>query len=308
MPQRAARVTVVGESLVDLLWPAGSRQATAVAGGSPANVAVGLHRLARPVTLVTCWGDDPPGELVAARLAETGVPVIRAPAATARTTVALACLDRDGSASYDFLATWDPAGLPVPEDTAVLHTGSLATILEPGAARVIALCEEQRARGRTVAADLNVRPAVQPDREVYLAACLRLAATADVLKASDEDLAFLLPGLAPAQAARRLLASEPSPALAVVTLGAAGALAVTPTGETHVPAPAVTVADTVGAGDAFQAALLDSLAAAGGSPPAGPDGLRRLLTRAARAAALTCTRTGPEPPTLADLESAAPGA
>lgn len=294
------RVTVVGEALVDLLWRRGAQEARAVPGGSPANVAVGLHRLGRPVTLVTTWGDDPPGELVRDHLAGIGVEVRRAATDSGRTAVALAFLDDGGAASYDFLATWDPRELPMPTDTTVVHTGSLAIVVEPGASRVLALCREQRRLGRTVVGDLNVRPAVQPDRDAYRAACRRLADTADVVKASDEDLAWLCPGAQPAEAARELLAHGPR--LVVVTLGGAGALAVTPDTEVRVPAPAVTVVDTVGAGDTFQAALLDAVAQRGG-PPAGP-ALAEELARCATAAAVTCTRIGADPPSRAELAEA----
>ncbi|MFD5320263.1 carbohydrate kinase [Streptomyces sp. NPDC127098] len=293
-----ARVTVVGEALVDLLWKTGARDVHAAPGGSPANVAVGLRRLGRPTTLLTSWGEDPPGELVRAHLAETGLTVRRVPADTDRTIVALAYLGVDGAARYDFLASWDPRELPVPEDTAVLHTGSLAVVIEPGASRVLELCRQRRAAGTTVAADLNVRPAVQPDRGAYLEAARRLAASVDVLKASDEDLAWLFPGTEPADAARTLLAAGPR--LVVVTLGARGALAVTSGHEVGVAAPAVTVVDTIGAGDTFQAALLDSIAERG-APPVAPDELSTVLRRCATAAAITCTRIGADPPTREEL-------
>ena len=295
------QVTVVGEALVDLLWPAGERELRAAPGGSPANVAVGLHRLERQVTLLTAWGDDPPGELVRAHLAGTGVAVRRLPTESGRTTVALAYLGADGAASYDFLAVWDPVAFPVPEDTAVLHTGSLAVAIEPGASRVFELCRAQRARGVTVAADLNVRPAVLPDREAYRRLADRLAGSVEVLKASEEDLAWLYPEEGPAQAARRLLRAGPR--LVVVTLGAEGALAVTGDGgpgEVRVPAPAVTVADTVGAGDTFQAALLDAVLSDGG-PPVTAERLSAVLTRCTQAAALACTRVGADPPRRAEL-------
>ncbi|MDB1089754.1 carbohydrate kinase [Streptomyces sp. ACA25] len=295
------RVTVVGETLVDLLWPAGAREVRAVAGGSPANVAVGLHRLGRPVTLVTTWGDDAPGRFVGAHLAGIGVDVRRVPAGDPRTTVALASLDAGGAADYDFLTHWDPQELNVPADTAVLHTGSLAVVVEPGAARVLELCERERAQGRSVAADLNVRPAVQPDPDAYRTAAGRLAAVTEVLKASDEDLAWLFPGLDPAEAARSLLARGPR--LVVVTLGAEGALAVTAGHDVQVRAPHIDVVDTVGAGDTFQAALLDSLAERGG-PPSSRDGLAATLARCVTAAALNCARTGADPPTRAELQAA----
>lgn len=296
------RVTVVGESLVDLIWRRGAEHVVPVPGGSPANVAVGLHRLGRPTTLVTLWGDDPPGELVAQHLESTGVPVHRVRGEADRTTLALAYLDDEGSATYDFLTAWDPSELPVPADTGVLHTGSLAVVVEPGASRVLQVCREFReGPGRRVVTDLNVRPAVQPDRDRYRRACLQLAGTSDVVKASDDDLAWLFPDTAPADAARTLLAEGPG--LVVVTLGGDGALAVSAAGEeVRVPAPRTTVADTIGAGDTFQASLLDAVADRG--VPASRAELEVVLTRCAVAAAVTCERVGANPPTRAELEGA----
>ncbi|MGK5530828.1 carbohydrate kinase family protein [Streptomyces sp. URMC 129] len=301
MTSRRTRVTVVGEALVDLLWRAGAREVHAAPGGSPANVAVGLHRLERPATLLTAWGDDPPGDLVRDHLAGTGVDVRRLPAGPGRTIVALAYVGQDGAATYDFLVSWDPRELTVPDDTGVLHTGSLAAVVEPGATRVLELCRAQRRAGRAVAADLNVRPAVQPDPDAYRAVAARLAGAVDVLKASDEDLAWLYPGQEAAVSARALLAAGPG--LVVVTLGGKGALAVTRDGdEVWVSAPSVSVVDTVGAGDTFQAALLDAIAEHGG-PPTGRDALAAVLTRCATAAAITCTRVGADPPTRAELSA-----
>jgi fructokinase len=301
MSEVPGRVTVIGESLVDLIWRPGAEHVVPVPGGSPANVAVGLHRLGRAATLVTVWGDDPPGELVRAHLEAIGVDVRRVAADAGRTTLAVAYLDGAGSATYDFLTAWDPRELPVPEDTAVLHTGSLATVVEPGASRVVKLCRELHGTaGLTVVTDLNVRPAVQPDREAYREACLRLAGVADVVKASDDDLDWLFPALKPAEAARVLLAEGPR--LVVVTLGAEGALAVTSAEEVRVPAPRTEVADTIGAGDTFQAALLDAIAAHG--VPHDPAELAAVLTRCTTAAAINCTRVGADPPTLAELTAA----
>jgi len=125
---------VIGEALVDLVWPTGTAHISPHPGGSPANVAVGLHRLGRQVTLMTSWGDDPPGELVSAYLDSTGVEVHRLPSASGRTTIALAYLDEaTGSARYAFLAAWDPVEIPIPPQTTLVRTGSLAAVVEPGA-------------------------------------------------------------------------------------------------------------------------------------------------------------------------------
>jgi hypothetical protein len=146
--------------------------------------------------------------------------VVRAAGVSGRSTLALAYLDVNGSATYDVVASWDPRRLEIPPDTAVLHTESLAIDLEPGASEVLRLCEEVRkGGGRAVVVDLNVHPGAQPDRDAHGAACMRLAGSADVVKASDEDLAWLFPGLEPLAAAWVVAAAGPR--LVVVTLGGA---------------------------------------------------------------------------------------
>jgi fructokinase len=307
------RIVVVGESLVDLVWHTAAGTVRPSPGGSPANVAIGLHRLGRPVTLVTCWGDDPPGALVAEYLAGTGLDVLRAPTMSGGTTVALAYVDEvSGSATYDFLTSWAPDRVPVGEDTALLHTGSLAVVVAPGAEQVLQACRRLHGRsGRAVAVDLNVRPAVQPDRAVYRTAVERLARVADVVKASDEDLSWLWPGQDPAASARTLLGYGPQ--LVVLTRGPDGATGFLPGAEVSVAAPRVTVADTIGAGDAFQSALLVGLF--GPHPdgattvriPSGPQELEQVLRDCVVAGALTAARHGAQPPTAEELHTAIDG-
>jgi fructokinase len=305
------RAVVVGESLVDLVWRTGADVIRPLPGGSPANVAIGLHRLGHPVTLITSWGDDPPGTLVGRHLAVTGLDVLRVPAASARTPVALAYVDdATGSATYDFLAAWDPAHIPIGPDTVLLHTGSLAAVVEPGATQVLHACEQLHGRpGCVVAADLNVRPAIQPDRAAYRVAVERLARVADVVKASDEDLAWLWPEQDPAESARALLAHGPR--LVVLTRGAQGAIGCSADAEVTVSAPQTAVIDTIGAGDAFQSALLAALLGPhsdgthGARVPTGRQELERVLRQCVVAGALATTRAGAQPPTLDELRTAA---
>jgi fructokinase len=301
-------VAVIGEVLVDLVWRSGADQIVPLPGGSPANVAVGLHRLGRPVTLVTCWGDDPPGALVDAYLASTGVDVHRVESASGQTTLALAYVDdTSGGATYDFLARWDPVEIPVGPQTSLLHTGSLAVVVEPGATRVLEACQKMHGQpGRAVAVDLNVRPSVLPDRAAYRDATSRLARVADVIKASDEDLQWLYPELSPQSAARTLL--ELGPQMVVVTHGPRGATGITADHEIHVAAPRLHVVDTIGAGDAFQASLLDALlgprdgSAPGVRLPTTRAELQHVLHDCARAGAIACSRAGAQPPTLQEME------
>ncbi|MFD0902983.1 carbohydrate kinase family protein [Actinomadura sediminis] len=308
-----APFVVVGETLVDLMWRAGADRVHASPGGSPANVALGLRRLGRSVGLVTCWGDDPPGQVIARYLADTGLDVVRAAGTSPRSTVALAYLDPDtGSATYDFVPHWAPPALEPSDDAVLLHTGSLAVIVEPGAGRVLELCARfRRGTGRAVSVDLNVRPAVQPDRGEYRAAVHRVAEVADVVKASDEDLRWLWPDSDPQDSARRLLGLGPR--LVVLTRGAEGATAHTADAAVSVPAPPVEVVDTIGAGDSFQAALLDGLVRPGaeGRPsvrfPVRREALRRLLARAVLAGALATTREGARPPHRRELDAGEAG-
>ncbi|WP_067479142.1 carbohydrate kinase family protein [Actinomadura hibisca] len=305
MTPTAAQITVLGEAIVDLAGSADGRTFRADPGGSPANVAVGLARLDVPVTLVTGLGDDAFGRLLDAHLTGAGVRLAARPAAF--TSLAVVTLEGAGIPAYDFVLSWEQDETPLPPGTLALHTGSLAAALS--ADRV----EEAMAAARATASvtyDPNIRPALAADPAVERARVQRQIALSDVVKASEEDIAWLYPGTDPLEAARRWRAA--GPALVVVTHGPDGATALGAGEPVHVPAPAVPVVDTVGAGDAFMAALLAGLWSADllgadrrtalAAMPAGP--LAALLERAVRAAALTCARPGADPPTTAELTAA----
>ena len=303
---------MIGEVLVDLIWHTDdTERITPYPGGSPANVALGLQRLGVPATLCTCWGDDPAGRLVAGHLQRAGLDVQRMRSASNRTTIALAYVDPvSRSATYEFLPAWDPGPIDVAADVTLLHTGSLAGVIGPGAERVQEACRHVRAKaGGTVAIDLNVRPAALPQRDAYRAAADQLVGYAHVVKASDEDLEWLYPGADPVDTARALLGLGPQ--LAVVTHGSRGATAVTAKHRASVSAPVVEVVDSIGAGDAFQAALLDALLGYGNASngvvriPREEDELRELLEYCTVAGALACTRAGAEPPTREEIKELA---
>jgi fructokinase len=185
---------VVGEALVDLVGQRGGRTFVAHPGGSPANVALGLARLGVPVTLMTRLGHDGFGEMILEHLRASGVRVQGGPVQGMSTSLAIATLAA-GVASYDFRIEWDmPALEPLPIETRCLHTGSLATALSPGNAKVIDLVEQERTRGRvTISYDPNIRPALLGDAVRARAGIERLVALSDVVKVSDEDLRWLYP-------------------------------------------------------------------------------------------------------------------
>jgi fructokinase len=298
-----ARVLVIGEALVDVVRNAGER--VVHPGGSPLNVAVGLARLGLPTTLHTSVGDDDHGRLIEAHLAASGVITTSAPAPGSTTSVAEASIAPDGAASYRFDIEWRPAAVGASNFEAV-HTGSIGAALEPGATLVEGVLAGARERS-TVSFDPNVRPQLMGDVQLARPRVERLVALADVVKASDEDLAWLYPELSPDEVLARWI--ELGPAFVVVTRGGAGATAVAASGAVQVAAPPTTVSDTIGAGDSFMSGLLaaladrDLLGAANRPRLRAIDGatLEAVVAFAARCAAITVSRPGADPPTRADV-------
>jgi len=306
-------ITVVGESLVDVVARSGCDDLTVHPGGSPANVAVALSRLGQRTGLVTQIGADPHGALIRAHLERNGVQVILAGPTTVATSRALARLDLQGAATYQFELNWDVHDLRLVQDSAALHVGSLGVMLAPGGQQVLRFVESVSRRGDVVTSyDPNVRPSVTPDRRQAAAKVERVAAGAHVVKMSDEDLAFLFPDTTAEQLATRLLSADThATQLLIVTRGPQGAVVATRGSYFSIPAVPVAVVDTVGAGDAFMAALLAGLADEGLlSPQTLAERLttdqraqHRIVDQALAAAALTCTRPGADPPTARELRS-----
>lgn len=305
LPARRPDVVVVGEALVDVVH----REDGSVdenPGGSPANVAIALGRLGRSPRLLSSLGGDRHGREVHAWLEASGVVVHRR--RTERTSTATAHLDAHGAARYDFSIEWalareDAAGVEAGE---ALHIGSIATFLEPGASTVSGIVDQHQGRA-LITYDPNIRVSLIDDADAARRNVMSFIARSDVVKASDEDIAWLCPGEDVETAARRWVAA--GPALVVITLGSAGALAVTARVRTRVEPVSVDVVDTVGAGDTFMGALIDGLLAEGASGALArqtiealdEDQLKLLLHRCAQAAAITVSRPGADPPTRDEL-------
>ncbi|MFP3459641.1 carbohydrate kinase [Arthrobacter globiformis] len=305
-------LTVIGEGLVDVVQRSSGIEAHV--GGSPLNVAVGLARLGHPVQFVGRYGRDAYGESVAAHLRASSVMLPQAPDGLP-TSVATALVDDDGAATYTFDLAWELPGLGerlpfMLQGTTLLHTGSIATMLAPGAAEVLAAVEHAHPAS-TISFDPNCRPSIITDADYARRQAEKFVTLSDIVKASDEDLAWLYPGVDPLESARRWLklGGAEGPAVVVVTRGAAGPWGITAAGEAEFAAPRVEVADTVGAGDSFMAALLSGVVDRGldgaqnradlRALPA--EGLTALLAHASRAAAVTVSRAGANPPTRAEL-------
>jgi fructokinase len=300
-------ILVVGEAIVDVVErPDGSRAEHP--GGSPANVAVGLARLGLDVTLATSIGADDYGSLIESHLGDAGVELAAGSRGAATTSSAIARIGADGAATYDFDITWDPGTIDVPEGVDVVHTGSIAAALTPGADNVEALVE-RLAPSAIVSFDPNIRPALLPDREDAIARLERLVAQADVVKVSDEDLAWLRPDEPVDDVVTGWL--ESGPALVAVTRGETGSSAFARSGRIDVPVKPTTVVDTVGAGDSYMSGLLAGLDREELLTVERRDDLRgiadetlaRVTSDAAASAAWTVGRRGAQPPTRTELWS-----
>jgi fructokinase len=305
-------VVVGGEALVDLVAADGAGDALrALPGGGPFNTARTLARLGRATSFLGRLSTDRFGTRLEQMLAEDGVDLGSVVRTDEPTTLALAELDAAGSATYRFYDRGtSAAGLTptealdaLPADPAALHVGTLGLVLEPVASALEAVVL-RLADHALVVLDPNVRPTAIPDPAAFRARLDRLIARTDVVKASEEDLAWLAPGAGPAQAARDLLDRGPSAVL--VTLGGEGALVVHGTGDVEVTAPRVEVVDTIGAGDAFAGGVLGWWLehGLGTEALADRDRVAQATAFGCRVAALTCTRPGADPPRRAELGDA----
>jgi fructokinase len=311
-------LTVIGETLIDEVVRPG-QEAVPHVGGSPMNVAIGLSRLGHPVQFLGRFGKDAYGAMVAAHLKDNDVMVPVAPDELP-TSIARAVLGDDGAASYEFALDWDlPAVAPGPDGapnfmltaTTLLHVGSIATMLEPGAAHVFSAVVGAHPSA-TISYDPNCRPSIITDVAYAREQAEKFVRLSDVVKASDEDLEWLYPGVDPKESARTWLAmgGTEGPAVVVVTQGGDGPWAVCAAGEAACSVPPTQVVDTVGAGDSFMAALLAALVDRELDGAQRRDALRgitreqlgELIRYSARAAAITVSRAGANPPTRSELQ------
>ena len=300
-------ILVAGEALFDLVSRDG-QQLAAHAGGGPFNAARTLGRLGRRVGFLGRVSTDRFGTVLAGMLAEDGVyldPVLRTDSPT---TLALAELDSASDARYRFYerGTSAPDVTPelalalIPADIAMLHVGTLGLVLDPMAGALEALVNVVADRA-LVFVDPNCRPSAVDDEVGYRDRIARVLSAAHVAKVSADDLAWLHPGVEPVAAARAVRAL--GPAVVLLTRGGDGATVVGLDGSFDVPAPAVDVVDTIGAGDAFGAGFLAWWDEHGLGVADLTDAalLEQATAFAARVAALTCARPGASPPTRAEL-------
>ncbi|MEP6874417.1 MAG: carbohydrate kinase [Burkholderiales bacterium] len=308
---------ICGEALLDVFQGDATRTGMALdanVGGSPFNLAVGLARLGQPAALFTAISTGFAGERLMRTLVDEGVDTQAVARLGAPTTLSLIGLDALGVPSYAFygdgcadrLVTTEDLKR-VPAELTLVNLGSYATVVEPVAAMQRALVERERARGAAgalIAYDPNIRLNVEPDLARWRAQLDWMLPRTDLLKVSEEDLALMQSGTSLDDFATNALVRGVK--LVVVTRGAQGAIGWNAQGRVGIDPVKVTVIDTVGAGDTFQAALITWLAEHGAlSAPAlpglTPAQLHDALGFAARAAAITCSRRGADMPRRAEV-------
>jgi len=298
---------VVGEALIDEVVDGG--RVGRHPGGSPSNVALGLARLDVDTVLHTRIGDDADGGLIRRHLGATGVGLTADSVTAAPTSRAVATISQDGSASYRFDVTWDPAPLADLGTPTVIHAGSLGAFMEPGSKVTRDIIQRGLRQDARITLDPNIRPSLLPDPAETRAFFEELAFTSHLTKLSDEDAEYLYPGR-PLEDVLNLLIDGGIP-IAAITRGADGAMLASGGERIVIPPVTVGVVDTVGAGDSFMATLIWALAfdADGwAGEQVSAERLRVVGRAAATAAALTVCRPGADLPTLRELRASLSGA
>jgi len=298
------QVWVAGEVLIDLIPEGADRKP--VVGGGPANTAQALAKLGIDIQFIDGVSSDQYGQIVKSELVAAGVKLDYVKYSDKPTCLAIVSISDLGSATYEFIientATFDFAHdwLPNPQTDrpSLLHVGTLATVIEPGAS-VLFNWVQSVTKVAPIVFDPNIRPTVISDRDQYVAQVERWVEISSAVKVSDDDINWLYQSLDIEQVVNNWLIKGPS--LVVVTYGDKGLAGYRKDKKVCVEAVQVKVADTVGAGDTVGAILVEAIVKDGLDSLTGSR-LESMLKRAAKAAAITVSRVGANPPTSEELE------
>ena len=298
------QVWVTGEVLIDLI-PKGAAQKPIV-GGGPANTAKALARLGIDTQFIAGISSDQYGQMAKIELVSAGVNLDYVKYSNKPTCLAIVSLSESGSASYEFVIdntatfAFTSECLPNPQTVrpSLLHIGTLATVIEPGASALFDWAQSVL-KVAPIVFDPNIRPAVIGNRKQYLAQVERWVGISSIVKVSDEDIRWLYPSLEIDQVINDWITNGPS--LVVVTYGDKGLTGYRKGEIVSVDSLKVKVVDTVGAGDTVGAVLVEAIVKHGLDSLMGAR-LETILKRAAKAAAITVSRVGANPPTSEELE------
>jgi fructokinase len=294
------KVWVAGEALMDLIPVAGADRVPMV-GGGPANTAKAVARLGYATYFLGGISSDVYGNMIEEELSDSGVDLSLVYRGDKSTALAIATINKQGLATYDFELegtasfAFDVSWLPSGEPDAI-HIGSVATLIEPGATELLKWVSSKSA---PVIFDPNVRPSIQGNRKIYRAAVERWVDVATIVKLSEDDLSFLY-----GDKSDEVISSWLSRGVSiiVVTRAEQGLRAYSNGPVIEVPAVRVNLVDSVGAGDTIGAVLVEGVLVHGIAGMVG-DTLKSVLERAAKAAAITCSRAGANPPSREELEA-----
>ena len=287
-----------GEVLIDLI-PDGTER-KAVVGGGPANTAKALSKLGIATQFIDGISSDKYGQMALKELHKDGVLLDFVKFSDKPTCLAIVTLNSKGGAIYEFViddtATFDFSHTWLPDaankNPLLLHIGTLVTAIEP-AASVLFEWAKKVALVAPIVFDPNIRPAVMSDRISYIRQVERWVGISSAVKVSDDDIYWLYPGADLDKVVNNWLALGPE--LVVVTFGDKGLAGFRDKTKVSVDAKKVVVADTVGAGDTVGAILVEAIIQ-DGLAKLTDERLTSMLDRAARAAAITVSRTGARPP------------
>ena len=296
-----SQVWVVGEALIDLI-PVVGGEISEMVGGGPCNSAKALARLGFSTTFIGGISTDSYGEAIERELSNSGVILDFVHRSDLPTALAIATINEVGLASYEFKLdstvsfNFNSSWLPK-EDSEVIHIGSVATLLEPGASELYKWLSKKSA---TIVFDPNVRPSIQGDREIYRNSVERWIDLAKIVKLSEDDFSWLYQS-----SESEVIANwfSRGTEIVVVTRAERGLSAFTKEGRIDCPAAKVELVDSVGAGDTIGAVIVEGLLKHG---LAGlkADVLKQVLERAAKGAGITCSRAGANPPWKKELDLA----
>jgi fructokinase len=303
-------IVVCGEALIDIVISRDGARRPAP-GGGPFNTARALARLEVPTAFLGHFSTDAYGRLLADRLAAEGASLALASFGPEPTTIAQANIGQDGLAQYEFVIqgtsapnlTLESIPADLPPEVKALHLGTLGLLLEPMASSLAELVRREHGR-RLIMLDPNIRPVLATDGR-YRQRMQWFISQSAIVKASADDLAWLYPEIDYETAAERILGTGVR--MVMITLGVAGAYGTTGKVQACVPAPPVEVVDTIGAGDAFGAAALAWLHDQNAMAPdlsLSKTQVESLLEFSCLAASLTCSRSGAEPPSRAEMRVA----
>ena len=310
-------IATIGEALIDFIpvdMPDGTRVFAPRPGGSPYNTAIACGRLKQPVLFLARLSTDFFGTDLVANLKKNNVDSSYVHLTSDPTTLAFVRTSPSGDAEYAFFANDSadrrirrpdlPADLP--RELTCIQCGSISTQMEPCGTTIEEYVFE-RAEKVVVAYDPNIRVSLISDDDAHRKRVLRFMSVSGLVKVSDVDLDWLFPGTSRENAMEEIAALGVP--IVVVTAGADGATARNRNGSVHVPAepPPGGIKDTVGAGDSFHGALLTWLDRNGcmskeSLATLDAETMERSLRFAARAAAITCSRAGAEPPTDNEID------